>query len=65
MGATTRTGIISLIYRFRLQKFRLESLHYNTQESYPKILDAIIGENQSVVIKNRTIIHIRDEIDVS
>ena len=45
MGATSRTGIISAIYKFKVHKYS------NPQKSYEKTLDAIIGENQSVAAK--------------
>ena len=38
MAATFSTGIISVIYKFRLQKFRLYHLHYNTHKSYARNL---------------------------
>ena len=38
MGATSRTGTICVIYKFKLHKFRLENLHYNPEESYAKNL---------------------------
>ena len=62
MGATSRTGIISAIYKFKVHKSS------NPQKSYGKTLNAITGKNQSVAAKNRTILHtfstIRDVIDV-
>ena len=33
-GPTCSTGVISVIYKFRLQTFRLNKLQYNIQESY-------------------------------
>ena len=38
MGATSRTGTISVIYKFKLHNFRLSNLHYYPQESYAKNL---------------------------
>ena len=38
MGATSRTGTICVIYKFKQLKFRLKNLHYNPQESYAKNL---------------------------
>ena len=45
MGATSRTGIISAIYKFKVHKSS------NPQKSYGKTLNAITGENQSVAAK--------------
>ena len=64
MGAISRTGTISVIHKFKLHKFRLSNLHYNPQSYMRKTLDAIVGENTSGATKIRTILQIRDVIDV-
>ena len=38
MGATSRTGTLSVISKFKLHKFSLYNLNYNPQESYAKNL---------------------------
>ena len=58
MGATSSTGIISVIYKFRLKN--LGNIIYNTilKNHIQATLDAVIGENQSAAIKNNHITHI-------
>ena len=69
MGGTSRTETTYVIYKFKLQKVRLQNLHYNHKDPYAKTLDAIIDEKKSVATKNRIILHtfstIRHVIDVS
>ena len=64
MGVTSKRGIISVNINFDYKIFTTILKNY-----IQKTFDAIIGENQSNAIKNRTILHtfstIRDVIDVS
>ena len=64
MGVTSKRGIISVNINFDY-KISTAILKNYIQKTF----DAIIGENQSNAIKNRTILHtfstIRDVIDVS
>ena len=64
MGVTSKRGIISVNINFDHKIFTTILKNY-----IQKTFDAIIGENQSNAIKNRTILHtfptIRDVIDVS
>ena len=80
MPVTSRTGIISVIYKKSDKKYianyrliLLLNLDYKTyatilKNRMEKMLDTIIGENQSPAIKNRTILHtlstIRDITDL-
>ena len=80
-GISSRTGIISVVYKKGDKKdianyrpISLLNLDYKIYTTILKnrmqqTLDSIIGENQTAVIKNRTILHtlvtIRDIIDVS
>ena len=63
MGVTSKRGIISVNINFDL-KISTTILKNYIQKTF----DAIIGENQSNAIKNRTILHtfstIRDVTDV-
>ena len=68
MGATSSTGIISVIYKFRLKNLGYK-IHTILKNHMQTTFDAIIGKNQSAANKNRTILHtfstILDVIDVS
>ena len=64
MGVTSKRGIMSVNINFDYNIFTTILKNY-----IQKTFDAIISENQSNAIKNRTILHtfstIRDVIDVS
>ena len=69
MGAISRTGIVYVIYNLDYKNLGYKIYTIILKNNMQKTLDAIIGENQSAVIKNRTMLHtfstIRDIIDVS
>ena len=64
MGVTSKRGIISVNINLDYKSFTTILKNY-----IQKTFDAIISENQSNTLKNRTILHtfstIRDVIDVS
>ena len=69
MSDTSRTGIILLYINLDYKSLGYKIYTAILKNHMQKTLDAIIGENQSAAIKNRTILHTfptnRDLIDVS